>query len=74
MMKDIKVNGQEGNIVAGTGLYISGLAIRTSVAKQACIAYILQEQRKALTHREPPVRIVFNAHIAAQYLELGLIT
>jgi hypothetical protein len=50
------------------------LSVYTFVQDRACQAFIIQESNRAIACGEHILRAIFAAHVAAQYLELGLLT
>jgi hypothetical protein len=50
------------------------IRISTAIRDRGCLAYIMQESSVALARGDGLLRVIFAAHVAAQYLELGLLT
>jgi hypothetical protein len=57
----------------GTTLH-QGMGFNTIIRDRACLAFIQQESLNALARDENLIQAIFAAQVAAQYLELGILT
>jgi hypothetical protein len=70
-MKDLVMEDEVGN---EQPVINHQLSLHTAIRDRVCLAYIMQESLNALARGDGLLKVIFSAFVAAQYLELGILT